>query len=302
MQIGTILPADDTHDVDGSGDTPASWARVRDFALSTEHGGLDSVWVFDHLFHESGGDSGHVRRGQLEAWTTLSAVAAVTQRVQVGALVMCSPFRNPVLLAKMACTADDVSDGRLILGLGAGWHAPEFAALGISMGQRVDRFAEALPIVSALLRGEQVTYAGQHHNVRAAELLPTPTRRIPVLVAALRPRMLRLTARYADAWNIAWYGVPDDHLYGVMADLRRACEAEGRDPATLTVTVGMNVHDPDSGVGPDPENTAFGGTVDELATALDAYARLGVDHLIVLPHPHNERTLDRLIAARSLTG
>jgi len=298
MQIGTILPADDSHDVDGSGDTRATWARVRDFALSAEHGGLDSVWVFDHLFHESGSR----RSGQLEAWTKLSAVAAITQRVQVGALVMCSPFRNPVLMAKMASTADDVSGGRLILGLGAGWHAPEFAALGISMEQRVDRFAEALQIVTGLLRGEQVTYAGQHHSAQAAELLPAPTRRIPVLVAALRPRMLRLTARYADAWNIAWYGVPDDRLRGVTADLRQACEAEGRDPATLTITVGVHVHDPDSGVAPDPEDTVISGTVDELATALDAYSGLGVDHLIVLPHPHNGRTLDRLVAARALTG
>lgn len=291
MQIGTILPADDRPD------RPASWATVRDFALSAEQGGLDSVWVFDHLFHESA--SG--RTGQLEGWTTLSAVAAATERVQVGALVMCSPFRNPVLMAKMAATADEVSGGRLILGLGAGWHAPEFAAMGLSMEQRVDRFAEALPIVTGLLRGERVTFAGKHHDVRTAELLPAPRRRIPVLVAALRPRMLRLTARYADAWNIAWYGVPDDHLRHTMAALRRAVDAEGRDPATLTITVGVHVHDPDSGEAPDPEDTVLSGSVDDLAHTLDGYAALGVDHLIVLPHPHTERTLARLVAARQLT-
>jgi len=290
MQIGAILSADDSDGV------PANWARVRDFALSAEQGGLDSVWVFDHLFHESDGR----RTGMLEGWTTLSAVAAVTDRVQVGALVMCSPFRNPVLLAKMAATADEVSGGRLILGLGAGWHAPEFAAMGISLQHRVDRFAEVLPIVTGLLRGEQVTYAGRHHDVQAAELLPAPTRRIPVLVAALRPRMLRLTAQYADAWNIAWYGVPDDHLRATLTGLRRALDAEGRDPATLTVTVGVHVHDPESGAAPDPEDTMISGTVDELARALEDYAVLGVDHLIVLPHPHTERTLERLIAARNL--
>ncbi|MBA3248852.1 MAG: LLM class flavin-dependent oxidoreductase [Geodermatophilaceae bacterium] len=291
MRIGAILPAGDRPD------RPANWATVRDFALSADQGGLDSVWVFDHLLHESA--SG--RTGQLEGWTTLSAVAAVTERVQVGTLVMCSPFRNPVLLAKMAATADEVSGGRLILGLGAGWHAPEFAAMGLSMEQRVDRFAEALPIVTGLLRGERITFAGKHHDVRAAELLPTPTRCIPVLVAALRPRMLRLTARYADAWNIAWYGAPDDHLRRTMAALREALDAEGRDPATLTITVGVHVHDPDSGEAPDPADTVLGGSLDELARALEDYAALGVDHLIVLPQPHTERTLARLIAARQLT-
>lgn len=252
MQIGAILPAGD------GPDRPANWAKVRDFALSAEQGGLDSVWVFDHLLHESA--SG--RTGQLEGWTTLSAVAAVTERVQVGALVMCSPFRNPVLMAKMAATADEVSGGRLILGLGAGWHAPEFAAMGLSMEQRVDRFDEALPIVTGLLRGERITFAGKHHDVRAAELLPTPTRCIPVLVL----------------------------------------DAEGRDPATLTITVGVHVHDPDSGEAPDAEDTVLSGSVDDLARGLEDYAALGVDHLIALPHPHTERTVERLLAARTLMG
>lgn len=171
-----------------------------------------------------------------------------------------------------------VSDGRLIFGLGAGRRAPEFAALGLSMQHRVDRFAEAMSIVTGLLRGERLTFSGQHHEVLAAELLPAPTRRVPVLVAAARPRMLRLTARYADAWNIAWDGVPD--VTSPLADLRHACAAGGRDPATLTVTVGVRVHDAGSDEPPDPDDDVLSGSAEEVARAFDGYDALGVDHLI----------------------
>lgn len=292
MKIGVILPHDELPD------RPATWETVRKFATSAEQGGLDSVWVFDHLFHQSADG----RAGLLEAWTTLAAVAAVTKRVEIGALVMCSPFRHPVLMAKMAAAADEVSGGRLILGLGAGWHAPEFAALGLSMDQRVGRFDESLQIITALLRGERLDFAGVHHQVQGAELLPAPTRQIPILVAALRPRMLRLTARYADAWNIAWYGAPNDHLATTMAALRSAMDAEGRDPTTMTITVGVTVHDPDSGTAPDPGDEVLTGSPDDLARAFDAYSALGVDHLVVIPQPHTERTLDLLCAARTKLG
>jgi len=292
MQIGTILPADE------SADAPASWVRVRDFALTAEQGGLDSVWLFDHVFHES-----RTRRtGMLEAWTTLSALAVATHTVRLGTLVLCSPFRNPVLVAKMAATADEVSGGRLILGLGAGWHDPEFAALGIPTGHRVDRFAEALPIITALLRGETVTVDGEHHELRAAELLPAPTRRVPVLVAAFGPRMLRLTARYADAWNTAWYGAPDEELRVALADMRVALEAADRDPASMSTTVGLVLHDPGSSVPSEAGSPVISGSVDEVARILDEYRALGVDQVMVQPHPHTPRTLERLIAARALTG
>lgn len=289
MKIGVILPHDDRPE------QPASWPAVRAFARHAEDVGLDSLWVFDHLFHESDGE----RAGMYEAWTVLTAVAAVTERVELGALVMCSPFRHPVLMAKMAATLDAVSGGRLILGMGAGWHAPEFAALGLSMDQRVGRFDEALQIVTALLRGEVVTFEGQHHSVERAELVPAPERRIPVLVAALRPRMLRLTARYADAWNIAWFGAPDDRLRDVLGRFKTACDEEGRTPA---VTVGVVLHDPTSGVDPDPADTVLSGDASVVARALDEYAELGVDHLVVLPQPRTEPTLDLLSAAHGLRG
>ena len=118
-------------------------------------------------------------------------------------------FRNPGILAKMAVTADAVSDGRLVLGLGAGWHDPEYLAFGFPTDHRVSRFEEALQIIGPLLRGERVSVTGRYHQVRDAVLLPAPERPIPTLVAGHGPRMLQLTARHADAWNTAWYGLPD---------------------------------------------------------------------------------------------
>ena len=190
---------------DSAGRMP-TWPAVLAYARLAEELGLDSVWVCDHFVSEPPGSP---PEGIHEGWTILSALAAATSNVEVGQLVMCSSFRNPALLAKMATTADEVSAGRLVLGLGAGWYDPEHVAFGYPIDRRVDRFEEALQIVTSLLRGERVTFEGRFHHVRDAVLLPPPGRQIPILVAANRPRMLRLTARYADAWNTAWYGRPD---------------------------------------------------------------------------------------------
>ena len=161
----------------------------------------------------------------------MATLAASTGRVELGQLVMCTSFRHPVLLAKMATTADTVSGGRLILGLGAGWYDPEYQAFGYPTDHRVGRFGEAIGIIGPLLRGETVTMAGTYYQVRDAVLRPPPDRPIPILVAAQGWRMLRLTARYADAWITAWYGLPDDRLRRRLAELNAALEAEGRDPA-----------------------------------------------------------------------
>jgi Luciferase-like monooxygenase len=206
-----------------------------------------------------------------EGWTILAALAASTHRVELGQLVTCTSFRHPALLAKMATTADTVSDGRLILGLGAGWYDPEYQAFGYPTDHRVSRFEEAIGIIGPLLRGERVTLAGSYSHVRDAVLRPPPDRPIPILVAAEGRRMLRLTARYADAWNTAWFGLPDQRLHRRLADLDAALEAEGRDPATLRHTVGMGARDPETS-GP---GEGFGGSVDELAWAIDAHEQLG---------------------------
>ena len=294
MKIGVILPAGEG---DGPGETPG-WPAIRSFAQAAEAQGLDSVWMFDHFFHKPA--EGPIR-GQREAWTVVSALAAVTARVEIGTLVLCSSFRHPSIVAKMAATADEVSGGRLILGLGAGWHDAEYDAFGFSKDHRVGRFDEALQIVVPLLRGETVTLVGTYHEARDAVLAPAPTRRIPVLVTAHGPRMLRLTAGYADAWNTAWYGAPDERLRGRLEQLEAAMAAEGRDPSTLERTVGMEVRDPELvdavDEGGDAEDRSFSGSVDELAEAIGAYDALGIDHLIVVLQPMTKASLERLALA-----
>ena len=293
MKIGVILPAAEG---DGQGQTP-SWPAIRSFALAADAQGLDSVWMFDHFFHKP--PNGPIE-GQHEAWSVVSAIAAVTERVEIGTLVLCSSFRSPAVVAKMAATVDEVSGGRLILGLGAGWHDPEYEAFGYPRDHRVDRFDEALQIIVPLLRGETVTFKGRYQVARDAVLAPAPSRRIPVLVAAFGTRMLQLTARYADAWNTAWYGAPDDQLRERLATFVATIAAEGRDPATVTLTVGMVVHDPAYDVPDDVDedgDTSFSGSVDELAHAIDEYAALDIGHLIVLLQPMTEASLNRLALA-----
>jgi probable F420-dependent oxidoreductase len=292
MKIGVVLPAAEG---DGEGQTPY-WQAIRAFALAAEERGLDSVWMFDHFFYKP--PTGPIE-GQHEAWTIVSAVAAVTERVEVGTIVLCSSFRSPALVAKMAATADEVSAGRLILGLGAGWHDPEYDAFGFPKDHRVDRFEEALRIVVPLLRGETVTFDGRFHQVRDAVLAPAPPRRIPVLVAAFGDRMLRLAARHADAWNTAWYGAPDGRLQENLAKFDAAMEAEGRDPATMRRTVGVNVRDPEHEASQE-EDKSYSGSVDDLARAFDEYDALGIDDLIIGLQPMTEASIDRLVRAIGL--
>ena len=287
MRIGVVVPMSLS---DGTGQVP-SWPEVLAFTEHAEALGLQSVWVCDHLIS---GPPGRPAEGIHEGWTILSALAASTSRVELGQLVMCASFRNPALLAKMAATADGVSGGRLILGLGAGWYDPEYEAFGYPTDHRVGRFEEALQIIRPLLRGESVAFAGRYHEVRDATLLPPPGRSIPILVAAKGSRMLRLTARYADAWNTAWFGHPDDRLRQRLVDLETALDAEGRDPATLRRTVGIRVLDPGVMSPDNGDDAAFAGSVDELARAIDAYELLAFDEVIVLLQPMTRRSLDRV--------
>jgi probable F420-dependent oxidoreductase len=292
VKIGVVLPAAEG---DGHGETPG-WPIIRSFARAAEDRGLDSVWMYDHFYYRN--DSGELE-GQHEAWTIVSAVAAVTERVEIGTIVLCTSFRNPGLTAKMAATADEVSAGRLTLGLGAGWHDPEYDAFGYPRDHRADRFEESLQVIAPLLRGERVTFEGRYERANEAELAPSPSRRIPILIACKRPRMLRLTARYADAYNTAWYGAPDERLERQLAALGQALEAEGRDPATMTTTVGVVARNPTRAPNSD-DDREFAGSVDELAKALDAHEAIGVDHLIVVLHPMDESSLDWLTTALEL--
>jgi FMNH2-dependent dimethyl sulfone monooxygenase len=289
MKVGVVLLA---AEVDWEGSMPL-WDDVRTFAVAAEDAGLDSVWMFDHFFNRT--DDGTVE-GMYEAWTILSALAAVTERVQLGTLVMCTSFRDPGLLAKMAATLDEISSGRLILGIGAGWHDPEYEAFGFPTDERFARFEEAFTILRALLDGELVTMSGRFHQLDDAVLAPPPRRRIPILVAGDGPKMLRLTARSADAWNTAWFGAPDRALGDTLEAFDRALEAEGRDPASIERTIGVTIRDPGLPIDAADE-PAFRGSVEEMAELFDGYARLGVDQLILEVAPKTGASLARVAEA-----
>jgi probable F420-dependent oxidoreductase len=297
MKTGMVLPM---NDADGPG--ASAWPRVRILARLAEAGGLDSLWVYDHFIFRLPGEP---EDGIHEAWTLLTATAAVTERVELGTIVLGTGFRPPALLAKMAATLDEVSNGRLILGLGTGWHQPEYDAFGYPFDHRAGRFEEALAIIRPLLRGERVTLHGRWHDVEDAVLIPAPPRparipgQMPILIAAKGERMLRLVARHADAWNAAWFGLPNERFEQRRADLLAACEAEGRDPGTLEVTVGLTI-DSELGTGGRPgAQDALPADVDVVARALDAWRDLGVGHAQVDLRPADERTVAVLVAARA---
>ncbi len=290
MKVGLVLNVDA---VDGVWD----WQQVRESALAADASGLDSAWVPDHFFYKpEEGDA----IGMEESWTVLSAVAAVTQRLELGTIVVASPFRNPGLMANMAATFDNVSGGRLILGVGAGWHDPEFEAYGYPTDHKVGRFEEWIQILLPLLRGETVDFEGRWYQASAGAIVPPPARRIPVLIAGNKPRMLSLVARYADSWNTAWFKRPDDRLHERLAALDAALEAEGRDPATLERTIGLVVRDPDQPSKEEGEDW-FAGGVDELAELLREYEQLGFAHAIVITEPRTTRSIERLAEAARLS-
>ena len=267
MKIGLVLAQAAK---DGAG---AHWNQIEAIARRAEDGGLDSLWLSDHFFYRATDAPVGSETGYHEAWTLLSALAVATTRVELGTLVLATSFRPPALLAKMAATADDVSGGRLVLGLGCGWHEPEYEAFGYPFDHRVGRFEEALRIIVPLIRGERVTLDGRWSSVDEAAILPPPIRpAMPILVAAKGERMLRLTARHADAWQTAWFGRPDERYRGRHSGLIAACEAEGRDPATLEITVGVSVDE-----APDPNALPL--DADAIADALAAWAAEGIDHL-----------------------
>ncbi|WP_112241880.1 LLM class flavin-dependent oxidoreductase [Kribbella monticola] len=298
MKIGVMLPVGDTEGPTGG---VPRWADVRAIAEAVENNGLDSVWLADHFLYRPGGDDPRTY-GIHEAWTLLSGVAAVTERIELGTMVLCASFRDPGLTAKMAATLDLMSGGRVILGVGAGWHDPEYEAFGLPTDHRVGRFAEWLEIVARLVRKENVTFDGKYHQVRDAELLPAPEREIPILVAARRPRMLELTARWADAWNTAWFGVVDDRVKERLAELKTATEASDRPEGAVARTVGIVVQDPDQPAIDEPSPSAVDGSVEELAAALREYEELGVDHLIVAVEPVTPRSVERLAEAARRLG
>jgi probable F420-dependent oxidoreductase len=282
LAVGLLLP-DHERQFDGR---TARWSDLKTMAQIGEQIGADAIWVTDHLLHRAPDEE---PRGAWECWSHLSALAAVTDRVALGTLVVCAGFRNPALLAKMAATVEEISDGRLILGIGAGWNQAEYQAFGYPFDHRVSRFDEALQILSGLLRNGHVDFRGQYYKARDCELRPRGPRPQgpPLLIGSTAPRMLDLLARYGDAWNVWWTntgnraaGVPD-----TAAKVDAACIAAGRDPLTVAKTVAVLVS-------MDPERSApkgvspLSGSAEEIAAGLRAYAEFGVSHLQVRLQPN----------------
>jgi alkanesulfonate monooxygenase SsuD/methylene tetrahydromethanopterin reductase-like flavin-dependent oxidoreductase (luciferase family) len=281
LKVGLYLPVFDQPWV--ASPVPR-WSDILAMARLAEDVGFDSVWVPDHVFVRVPQEE---PLGVWEGWSLLSALAAATDRAEVGTLVVCGAFRNPALLAKMADTVDEISGGRLILGLGCGWYEPEFAAMGHPFDHLVGRFEEVLQIVTGLLRDGQIDFQGVYHTARECELRPRGPRPQgpPVLVGTRGgERMLRLAARYADAWNrdfgaanpdVARFS-PDD-LAAWQPRLDAACADVGRDPATLERTAAVWVDLP--GATGREDWGALAGSPEEVAEGLRAYARAGVSHV-----------------------
>jgi len=291
MKIGLMLPLGEQEKLG----RPLSWLELRDMALAAEDSGLDSVWGADHLIFREDGTSSGIH----ECWTILTAVAALTRRVEIGPMVLAMPFRNPALVAKMATTLDEVSAGRVVLGLGCGWHEPEFDAFDFPFDHRVGRFEEALEVLVPLLRTGRVRFEGRWHRADA-ELLPRGPRPSgpPILIAGNLPRMMSLVARHADAWNAAWYGPVDEagELDERVARLREACAARDRDPTTITLSAGVFVAFP-ALLTPDqeaPPEEAISGDADEVGMQLAAYGEHGMDHLIVHLWPRTAAAVTEL--------
>jgi alkanesulfonate monooxygenase SsuD/methylene tetrahydromethanopterin reductase-like flavin-dependent oxidoreductase (luciferase family) len=241
-------------------------------------------------------------QGIWECWTVLAALAEATQRVELGTLVLCNTFRNPAILAKMATALDEVSQGRLILGIGAGWNEPEHRAFGLPFDHLASRFDEAMQILRPLLRDGHVDFAGQYYQALDCDDVPRGPRAAgpPLLLGGEGPRMLRLAARYADLWNTGYTGQPET-IGEPMSRIEAACREVGRDPRTLGVTALIGLWFPD--LRPDKPvflDNPLIGTPEEIATAMRGYASLGVQHIMFQCEPQTAESLTHLTKAVQL--
>jgi probable F420-dependent oxidoreductase len=265
------------------------WTDIATMARRAEEVGFDSFWLPDHLLFRF--PQVH-QQGAWDAWSLLAAIAATTHSIEIGPLVACASFRNPTLIAKMASTIDEISGGRLILGLGAGWHEPEYAAFGFPYDRRVSRFKEAIQIITTLLRTGHVDFQGTYYTARDCELRPRGPRLEgpPLLIGGSGDRMLRLAARFGDAWNADRQNdVAAVQALNARVDV--ACNDVERDPDSLARVIGIQV---------DLLNTSrqamqprqwvmapwpLTGTPEDLAAQIRRYALARVEHMMVWIDP-----------------
>jgi probable F420-dependent oxidoreductase len=286
VRVGVQLP-----EVEREVRFPEYAAMVR----AAEESGFDSIWIGDHLLYR---DDGRAERGPWEAWTLLAALAALTERVELGPLVACAAFHPPGLIAKMAATVDEVSGGRFVLGLGAGWNEEEYRAFGIPFDHRVSRFEESFAIVRGLLAGERVTLDGRYWQADDAVLHPAPARRPRLMVGSSGPRMLAITLPHVDAWN-AWYddyGNSAEGFAELSARITATAREAGRDPgeiersACVFVMLDRSVHERRA----TPDAPPLEGSADEIAARLRELADAGADEAILVVNPINERSIREL--------
>jgi probable F420-dependent oxidoreductase len=264
-------------------------------ARAAEESGFDSLWVGDHLLYR---DDGGPERGPWDAWTLLAGLAAVTDRVRLGPLVACLGFHPPGLLARMTAGVDEVSGGRFILGVGAGWNETEFRAFGLPFDQRVGRFEEAFEIVRRLVAGERVSFAGRFWTTEDAVLLPKPGRRIPVMVGSNGERVLGIALPHVDIWN-TWfdaYGNTPAGFESLSARVSEAAERAGRRPneiersACVLVSLDRSFTERPLQVGIPP----LEGSAGRIAAGLREFGEAGADEAIVIASPITERSIRAL--------
>jgi probable F420-dependent oxidoreductase len=268
------------------------WPEYAGMARAAEEVGFDSIWVGDHLLYR--GD-GRPERAPWDAWTLLAGLAAATERVRLGPLVACTAFHRPGVLARTAAAVDELSGGRLVVALGAGWNQPEFHAFGIPFDHRVARFGEAFEIIRRLLAGERVTFAGAYETVEDAVLLPAPARRPPLMVGATGPRMLAATLSHADAWNTwyEWYGNTPEGLAAANRTVDEAARRAGRDPAAIARSAcALVVLDRAARDRPFTEALPpLEGPPERIAAGLRDLAEAGADEAILVVSPITERSI-----------
>ncbi len=293
LKVGLILPH---WEAGMSGKTPG-WADITEMARLAEDIGFDSLWLVDHFlvpYRYRGEDK---VQGFWDSWTVLPALAATTQNVELGTLVTCTGFRNPALMAKIAATADEISGGRVILGIGAGWNEYEYRAFGYPYDHRVSRFEEALTIIHGLIHDGYVDFKGTYYEARDCEMRPRGPRAgsLPIMIGSSGERMLRLTARYADSWN-RWlvYGRSHpDQIPEARQKVDDACRAEGRAPGTLERTASVQIdlkgtQDPQQG------KESLTGSTEEIAETIRQFAREGITHLQIMLRPNVPEAMQQL--------
>jgi probable F420-dependent oxidoreductase len=293
LKIGIMLPESER---EMAGET-ARWTDFLVMARAIEDRGFDSLWFADHLLMKV---EGHEPQGAWEAWSMLSAFAAVTSRIELAPFVSCTAYRNPALTAKMAETVDEISGGRLILGLGSGWAEPEYEAFGYPFDHRFGRFEEAFTIIRKLIREGEVDFHGRWYEANECELRPRGPRPdgMPIMVGTFgAPKMTRLIAEHADIWNV-WAQHTRNRAAGIapmLEQLNAACAEVGRDPSTLERTAAVMVDFPGAYGRPGQAVPSLTGTPQELADEMRAYADLGVSHVQIYPDPCTVEGIEALV-------